>query len=46
MRKTNEPPATVLVRTELKWQGMEAAKELSGHSGREGMIATLVERFW
>jgi hypothetical protein len=37
-RKTNEPPAKVLVSAEQKRKAMEAAHELSGHRGREGTL--------
>ena len=45
-RKTNEPPAKVLVSAEQKRKALEAAHELSGHRGREGTLRKVVERDW
>jgi hypothetical protein len=45
-RKTNEPPAKVVVSTEQKRKAMEAAHELSGHRGREGTLRKVVEWYW
>jgi len=42
-RKTNEPPAKVLVSAEQKRKAMEAAHELSGHCRREKTLQKVVE---
>jgi hypothetical protein len=45
-RKTNEPPAKVLVSAEQKRKAIETAHELSGHRGREGTLRKVVEWYW
>jgi len=45
-RKTNEPPAKVLVCAEQKRKAMDAANELSGLCGREGTLRKIVELYW
>jgi hypothetical protein len=45
-RKTTEPPAKVLVRTEKRSKMMEAAHKLSAHLRREGTLQNVVTWYW
>lgn len=44
--ETNKLPAMVLVRTERRRKGMEAAHGLSRHGGRKGALRQEVDRYW